>query len=81
MGKGRLSPDTQAQLELAEATEATEWHDFRSDTRALDAQAEHVHHCPSCRAKAAAAAGGAITMPYAQRTPAGQVVLASQEET
>ena len=81
MGKGRLSPDTQAQLELAEATEATEWHDFRSDARALDAQAEHVHHCPSCRAKAAAAAGGAITMPCAQRTPAGQVVLASREET
>lgn len=81
MGKGRLSPETQAQLELAESTQASEWRDFRDDARALDAQAEHVLHCPSCRAKAAAAAGGALTMPCAKRTPAGQVELATVEET
>lgn len=81
MGKGRLSPETQAQLELAESTQASEWRDFRDNARALDAQAEHVLHCPSCRAKAAAAAGGALTMPCAQRTPAGQVELATVEET
>jgi hypothetical protein len=79
MGTGRLSPDTQALLELAEATEPSEWQDFRHDDKALDAQAEHVHSCPSCRAKAAAAAGGAATMPCA--TPAGQVALATDDET
>ena len=77
MGKGRLSPETQLQLELAESAEASEWRDFRGDARALDAQAEHVLHCQSCRAKAVAAARGAITMPCA----AAQVEVVTLDET
>ena len=42
MGAGRLSADTQALLERAEAAEPAEWRDFRHDDKALDAQVSYL---------------------------------------
>jgi hypothetical protein len=72
MGQGRLDESTQTLLEAAQESCSAEWRDFRKDPDALDAQAEHVHHCPSCRAKLGGGGPPFGPMPCAQRRPADE---------